>query len=119
MDFNLGRPFHIAIKGCFIVGPELCSPGIDDQKYAIVGQPGDRRDAATFTLRDGYLVRDNEWAMGRDMGGPPIMMPKPAVWVRNFGSLHRMSAAPGPHGMGLVSEGMLNTLQDASRDSPF
>ncbi|CAN9174679.1 unnamed protein product [Alternaria alternata] len=33
------------------------------------------------------------------------MIPIPAVWVRNLGSLHRMTVAPGPHGMGLVGEG--------------
>jgi hypothetical protein len=47
------------------------------------------------------------------------MMPMPAVWVRNLGAVHRMTALPGPHGMGLVGEGMLNTFQDASQNFPF
>ena len=117
---NFPRPFHIAIKGRFIVGPEQCPQGDGDQKFAILGEPGDRGSAATFTLRDGILCRiSDEWAMGRAIAGPPPMIPIPAVWVRNLGSLHRMTVAPGPHGMGLVGEGMLNTFQDASRNFPF
>ena len=108
------RPFHIAIKGRFVVGPEQCLQGDSDQKSAIVGEPGDRGNAATFTLRDGILRHGDEWAMGRYMAGPPPMIPIPAVWVRNLGSVHRMTVAPGPHGMGLEGEGMLNTFLDAS-----
>ena len=113
------RPFHIAIKGRFVVGPEQCPQGDFDQKYAMLGEPGDRGSAATFTLLDGILRHGDEWAMGRYMAGPPPMIPIPAVWVRNLGSVHRMTVAPGPHGMGLEGEGMLNTFLDASRNFPF
>ncbi|KAH8627015.1 hypothetical protein IG631_19033 [Alternaria alternata] len=118
---NFPRRFHIAIKGRFIVGPEQCPQGDFDQKFAILGEPGERGSAATFILRDGILCRagGDEWAMGRSIAGPPPMIPIPAVWVRNLGSLHRMTVAPGPHGMGLEGEGMLKTFLDASRDFPF
>ncbi|KAB2101785.1 hypothetical protein AG0111_0g9484 [Alternaria gaisen] len=99
------RPFHIAIKGRFIVGPELCSEGNSDQKYAMLGELGDKGSAATFTLRDGILCRGGEWAMGRPLAGPPPMIPMPAVWVRDLGSVHRMAVAPGPHGIAFVNEG--------------
>ena len=103
------RPFHIAIKGRFIVGPELCSEGDSDQKYAMLGEAGDKANAATFTLRNGILCRGDEWAMGRSVAGPPPMVPMPAVWVRDLESLHRMAVAPGPHGIALVG-GMLDTF---------
>jgi hypothetical protein len=119
MDSNIPRPFHIAIKGRFIIGPEHCSESDGDQIYAMLGEPGDKGSAATFTLRDGILCRGDEWAMGRYIVGPPPMIPMPAVWVRDLERVHRVTTAPGEHGMGLVGQGMSNTFQDASRNLPF
>jgi hypothetical protein len=102
---NFARPFQIAIKGRFVVGPEKCPQGVSDQKSALLGEPGDRGDAATFTLRDGILCCGDEWAMGRAIASPPPMIPIPAVWVRDLGSLHPMTVAHGPHGLGLVDLG--------------
>ncbi|RII22914.1 hypothetical protein CUC08_Gglean013353 [Alternaria sp. MG1] len=104
--------FHIEIKGRFVVGPELCSEGDSDQKIAMLGEPGDKGSAATFTLRDGILCRGDEWAMGRPIAGPPPPIPMPAVWVRDLGSVHRMAVAPGPHGIALVGDSSFGMVEE-------
>ncbi|CAG5150730.1 uncharacterized protein ALTATR162_LOCUS2756 [Alternaria atra] len=82
---NLPRPFLIEFNGRFVANPPM-DDSMEDLGGRVPAKVGDRKDAAVFTLRDGYLCKagqNQEMTFGRFKIEPLAFMPMPVYWMLN------------------------------------
>jgi hypothetical protein len=82
---NLARPFLIEFNGRFVAHPPMDN-SMEDLGGRIPAKVGDRKDAAVFTLRNGYLSQagpNQEMTFGRFKIEPLAFMPMPVYWMLN------------------------------------